>query len=84
MFQAKDERIVSLETENAMLYLKLAQLRSNLQSSREEVSGLQSQYDNETQFRQNVIDSALRFKQELEVITGQNILVIKYSSMVMT
>ena len=26
-FQAKDERIASLETENAMLYLKLAQVQ---------------------------------------------------------
>lgn len=66
--RAKDERIVSLETENAMLYLKLAQLRSNLQSSREEVSGLQSQYDSETRFRQNVIESSLKFKQDLEQI----------------
>ncbi|XP_052808360.1 kinesin-like protein KIF25 isoform X6 [Mya arenaria] len=64
----RDERIASLETENAMLYLKLAQLRSNLQYSREEVSGFQSQYESETKFRQNVIDSALRFKQELESI----------------
>lgn len=67
IFKAKDERIVSLETENAMLYLKLAQMRSNLQCSREEVSGLQSQYEGETKFRQNVLESALKFKQELEV-----------------
>ncbi|XP_045196502.2 kinesin-like protein KIF25 isoform X2 [Mercenaria mercenaria] len=66
--RAKNERIISLETENAMLYLKLAQLRSNLQSSREEVSGLQLSYDGETKFRQNVIESALKFKQELEQI----------------
>ncbi|XP_052808356.1 kinesin-like protein KIF25 isoform X2 [Mya arenaria] len=66
--RTRDERIASLETENAMLYLKLAQLRSNLQYSREEVSGFQSQYESETKFRQNVIDSALRFKQELESI----------------
>ena len=52
-----------------MLYLKLAQMRSNLQSSREEVSGLQSQYEGETKFRQNVMESALKFKQELEVCT---------------
>ncbi|XP_052240310.1 kinesin-like protein KIF25 isoform X2 [Dreissena polymorpha] len=66
--RTKDERIVALETENAMLYLKLAQMRSSLQCSREEVSGLQSQYDSETKFRQNVIESALKFKQELESI----------------
>ena len=69
LLQTKDERIVALETENAMLYLKLAQMRSNLQSSREEVSGLQSQYEGETKFRQNVMESALKFKQELEVCT---------------
>lgn len=73
-FQTKDERIAALETENAMLYLKLAQLRSSLQSSREEVSGLQSQYEGETKFRQNVIDSALKFKQELEVSVGVTII----------
>lgn len=66
--QTKDERIAALETENAMLYLKLAQMRSNLQCSREEVSGLQSQYEGETKFRQNVFESALKLKQELEVI----------------
>ena len=60
---------MALETENAMLYLKLAQMRGNLQSSREEVSGLQSQYEGETKFRQNVMESALKFKQELEVCT---------------
>ena len=66
-FQTKDGRIAELETENAMLYLKLAQLRSTLQSSREEMSTLQGLQDSETKFRQNVFDSALRFKQELDV-----------------
>ena len=66
-FQVKDERIAALETENAMLYLKLAQLRGSLQGSREEVSGLQSQYESETKFRQTVIESTLKFKQELDV-----------------
>ncbi|KAL4233882.1 negative regulation of mitotic centrosome separation [Mactra antiquata] len=66
--RTRDEKVASLETENAMLYLKLAQLRSNLQSSREEVSGLQAHYDDETQFRQNVIDSAMKFRQDIEQI----------------
>lgn len=70
-----------METENAMLYLKLAQLRSNLQSSREEVSGLQSQYDSETRFRQNVIESALKFKQELEVKKHGDLMLIIYFSL---
>ena len=65
--QAKDERISALETENAMLYLKLAQLRGSLQSSREEVAGLHSQYESETKFRQTVIEKTLKFKQELDV-----------------
>lgn len=66
--RVKDERIAALETENAMLYLKLAQLRGSLQGSREEVSGLQSQYESETKFRQTVIESTLKFKQELDQI----------------
>ena len=68
----KDERITALETENAMLYLKLAQLRGSLQGSREEVSGLQQQYESETKFRQTVIESALKFKQELDVSFPQS------------
>ncbi|KAL3882040.1 hypothetical protein ACJMK2_028420 [Sinanodonta woodiana] len=67
----KDERIAALETENAMLYLKLAQLRSMLQSTREEVSVLQSQYETELQFKQSVAESAFKFKQELDQIRRQ-------------
>ncbi|XP_060067776.1 kinesin-like protein KIF25 [Ylistrum balloti] len=63
--RTKDERISTLETENAMLYLKLAQLRGTLQKSREDMSGLQNQFDSEQKFRKTIAQSAAKLKQDL-------------------
>lgn len=65
--QAKDERIHALETENAMLYLKLAQLRGVIQKNNEDASKLNSQYEGEQKFRKSVAETACKLKRELDV-----------------
>ncbi|XP_067674970.1 kinesin-like protein KIF25 [Haliotis asinina] len=64
----KQERIASLETENAMLYLKLAQLRGEVQSSREQLTDVTTKYESERRFRSQVSDKASKFKQEIELL----------------
>ena len=66
-YQAKDERIAQLETENAMLYLKLAQLHGTLQSSREENTDLNTQYEDEKKFRKAVAETAVKLRAEINV-----------------
>ncbi|CAG2241107.1 KIF25 [Mytilus edulis] len=66
--RVKDERIGSLETENAMLYLKLAQLRGALQHTRQESIEIHEQFEDESRFRKSVAESACKFKQELDNI----------------
>ncbi|CAC5376241.1 KIF25 [Mytilus coruscus] len=66
--RVKDERIGSLETENAMLYLKLAQLRGALQHTRQESIEIHEQFEDESRFRKSVAESAFKFKQELDNI----------------
>lgn len=66
--RVKDERITSLETENAMLYLKLAQLRGALQHTRQESVELHEQFEEEGRFRKSVSESAMRFRNELDNI----------------
>lgn len=64
----KDERIASLETENAMLYLKLAQLRGALQHTRQESVELHQQFEDESKFRKHVGESAIKLKKDLDLI----------------
>lgn len=64
----KDERIASLETENAMLYLKLAQLRGALQHTRQESVELHQQFEDESRFRKHVGESAIKLKKDLDLI----------------
>ncbi|XP_071114038.1 kinesin-like protein KIF25 [Haliotis cracherodii] len=64
----KQERIASLETENAMLYLKLAQLRGEVQSSREGLTDVAAKYDAERRFRSQVSEKASKFKQEIDLL----------------
>ncbi|XP_033740152.1 kinesin-like protein KIF25 [Pecten maximus] len=63
--RTKDERISTLETENAMLYLKLAQLRGTLQTNREDMSGLQNQFDSEQKFRKSIAQYATKLKHDV-------------------
>ncbi|XP_062585616.1 kinesin-like protein KIF25 isoform X1 [Saccostrea cucullata] len=65
---AKDERVAQLETENAMLYLKLAQLHGTVQSVRQENSSLNGQVESEQQFRSDVSGTAIKLHRELETI----------------
>ncbi|KAK3098485.1 hypothetical protein FSP39_019927 [Pinctada imbricata] len=51
-----------------MLYLKLAQLHGTLQSSREENTDLNTQYEDEKKFRKSVADTAIRLKREIDSI----------------
>ncbi|XP_033635383.1 kinesin-like protein KIF25 isoform X2 [Asterias rubens] len=75
----KDERIIALETENAMLYLKLAQLQGEVISSREAMGHLKRVMDveDDTQLRvgracsqiyQQVQDTKRDLKQLREVV----------------
>lgn len=66
--RVKDERIASLETENAMLYLKLAQLRGALQHTRQESVELHQQFEDESKFRKHVGESAIKLKKDLDLI----------------
>ncbi|XP_061193332.1 kinesin-like protein KIF25 isoform X2 [Saccostrea echinata] len=66
--RAKDERVAQLETENAMLYLKLAQLHGTVQSVRQENSSLNEQVESEQQFRNGVSGTAIKLHRELETI----------------
>ncbi|XP_005104593.1 kinesin-like protein KIF25 isoform X2 [Aplysia californica] len=50
----KDERIASLETENAMLYLKLANLRGEVSSAKEEASASNAVLETGDRFKMNV------------------------------
>lgn len=66
-FQTKDERIAQLETENSMLYLKLAQLHGTVQTARQENASLNGQVESEQHFRSNVSETAFKLQRELEV-----------------
>lgn len=66
--RTKEERIAQLETENAMLYLKLAQLHGTVQSVRQENSSLNDQVESEQTFRKDVSDKASILQRELETI----------------
>lgn len=68
IFQSKDERIAQLETENSMLYLKLAQLHGAVQTARHERSVLSEQVEVESSFRQDISGRASVLQRELEVI----------------
>lgn len=66
--RTKEERIAQLETENAMLYLKLAQLHGTVQSVRQENSSLSDHVESEQTFRKDVSDKASVLQRELETI----------------
>lgn len=66
--RTKEERIAQLETENAMLYLKLAQLHGTVQSVRQENSSLNDHVESEQTFRKDVSDKASVLQRELETI----------------
>nr|XP_022291118.1 kinesin-like protein KIF25 [Crassostrea virginica] len=66
--RSKDERIAQLETENSMLYLKLAQLHGAVQTARHERSVLSEQVEAESSFRQDVSGRASVLQRELETI----------------
>ncbi|XP_048577649.1 kinesin-like protein KIN-14H isoform X5 [Nematostella vectensis] len=55
--QAREERIVALETENAMLYLKLAECQGTVRSSRYESSHFRRLFEAEEGFKKNVTKS---------------------------
>ncbi|XP_074661381.1 kinesin-like protein KIF25 [Tubulanus polymorphus] len=73
----KDERIFSLETENAMLYLKLAQLEGSLQSARlARDNALQMFLGEQYQSRQITINLS-RLKTEIQILREELTLVRK-------
>ncbi|XP_028414826.1 kinesin-like protein KIF25 [Dendronephthya gigantea] len=54
VLRAREERIVALETENAMLYLKLADCQGSLHHCKSEASHLRRLYQNELKSNNNV------------------------------
>eukprot|EP00794_Sanderia_malayensis_P000444 gene444-1085_t len=54
LLRAREERIVALETENAMLYLKLAQCQGNVRSTRKETTHVRRLYDDNEKFKSNI------------------------------
>ena len=65
--QARDERVAGLETENAMLYLKLAQLRGQLQSSRSDANAAEDASDRHAMFRTHVMTRTGELRREVQV-----------------
>lgn len=63
LLRAREERIVALETENAMLYLKLAQCQGSVRSCRLESTHLRRLFDEEQGFRKNSLQT-LRISSE--------------------
>ncbi|EDO42043.1 predicted protein [Nematostella vectensis] len=57
LLRAREERIVALETENAMLYLKLAECQGTVRSSRYESSHFRRLFEAEEGFKKNVTKS---------------------------
>lgn len=53
LLRAREERIVALETENAMLYLKLAQCQGSVRSCRHESTHFRRLFDEEQSFRKS-------------------------------
>lgn len=57
LLRAREERIVALETENAMLYLKLAQCQGSVRSCRHESTHFRRLFDEEKSFRKNSLQT---------------------------
>ncbi|XP_031549925.1 kinesin-like protein KIF25 isoform X1 [Actinia tenebrosa] len=68
LLRAREERIVALETENAMLYLKLAECQGSVRTSRFESSHFRRLFEAETGFRSNVKKSCKSLKKELKTL----------------
>lgn len=57
LLRAREERIVALETENAMLYLKLAQCQGSVRSCRHEATHFRRLFDEEQGFRKTSLQT---------------------------
>ncbi|CAG5135954.1 unnamed protein product [Candidula unifasciata] len=66
--QRKNERIVSLETENAMLYLKLAQLRGDVRSARQEAMLSSAELEDSEQFKEEVVQKTVVIHQDTKAL----------------
>ncbi|CAL1548478.1 unnamed protein product [Lymnaea stagnalis] len=62
----KDERIASLETENAMLYLKLAQLRGEVAAAKREASESFSDLESGDRFKTYVLQKAVKLHKDAQ------------------
>lgn len=69
--RARDERIVTLETENAMLYLKLAQCQSQLQHSKQEAMYQQDINEEEERFRYTLKENLFIAQEQIEMLKEQ-------------
>ncbi|PVD28447.1 hypothetical protein C0Q70_11035 [Pomacea canaliculata] len=66
----RDERIAGLETDNAMLYLKLAQLRSQLQASRTEINAAEDASDRYAAFYASIFHQASQLQKQIQELRG--------------
>jgi len=65
LLREREERIVGLETENAMLYLKLAQCQGNVRSTRKETTHIKRLYEDNEKFRNAVSRDIHKFHSEV-------------------
>ncbi|GFN80900.1 kinesin-like protein kif25 [Plakobranchus ocellatus] len=64
----KDEHIAHLETENAMLYLKLAQLRGDVREAKQEASLSVAGLEHGATFKANVKEKAFKLRNDAQAI----------------
>lgn len=68
LLRAREERIVALETENAMLYLKLAQCQGSVRSCRHESTHYRRLFDEEKGFRKNSLQTLRNSSDKLQEV----------------
>lgn len=64
----KDERIAHLETENAMLYLKLAQLRADVKEAKQEASQSVSGLESGIAFKASVKEKTSKLRNDIQTM----------------
>ncbi|XP_070568973.1 kinesin-like protein KIF25 isoform X3 [Ptychodera flava] len=69
--RAKDERITALETENAMLYLKLAQLQGAIRNTKEETSHMRRLHTADKKFKDNLAYNLVTVNRQIKNLKSE-------------
>ncbi|XP_006813304.1 kinesin-like protein KIF25 [Saccoglossus kowalevskii] len=64
--RSKDERITALETENAMLYLKLAQLQGNIRNTKEETGHMKRVHAADQKFKNRLSHNLITLNRQIK------------------